>query len=100
MQLALQPDPRDAQCRLRAYWHGEIIDRACVDIRAPKHGANPPWRSLILAEDFDIASAIDQFEAWATPTFFGGEAMPALMPNYLSRQRANSSCEIEYFWQS
>jgi hypothetical protein len=35
-----------------------------------------------VADDFDFPAAIDQFECWAGQTFFGGEAMPALMPNY------------------
>ena len=61
--LAFKPDAADAWRRLRAYWQGEIIDRACVSIRAPKDGMTPPKRSLIVAEDFDLPAAIDKFEA-------------------------------------
>ena len=32
--LAFKPDAAEAQRRLRAYWQGEIIDRACVGVRA------------------------------------------------------------------
>ena len=80
--LAFKPDAAEAQRRLRAYWQGEIIDRACVGVRAPKDGVDPPRRSLIVAEDFDLPGAVDEFEAWASQMFFGGESMPALMPNY------------------
>ena len=82
MQLAFKPEAADAQRRLRAYWQGEIVDRACVSIPASRDGGNPPRRSLIVAEDFDLSLAIDEFEEWASQMFFGGESMPALMPNY------------------
>jgi hypothetical protein len=82
LELAFKPDAADAQRRLRAYWQGDIVDRACVSVRAPKDGTTPARRSLIVAEDFDLPTAIDQYEAWAAQIFFGGEAMPALMPNY------------------
>lgn len=82
LQLACKSDAAEAQQRLRAYWQGEIVDRACVSVRAPKDGATPSRRSLIVAEDFDLPAAIDGYEAWASQMFFGGESMPALMPNY------------------
>lgn len=82
LQLDYKPDAAEAQRRLRAYWQGEIVDRACVSVRAPKDGAKPAWRSLIVAEDFDLPAAIDRYEQWASQMFFGGESMPALMPNY------------------
>ena len=88
LQLAFKPDADEAQLRMRAYWQGEIVDRACVSIRAPKDGVDIPRRSLIVAEDFDLPGAIDKFEAWASQMFFGGESMPALMPNYGSDQWA------------
>jgi 5-methyltetrahydrofolate--homocysteine methyltransferase len=80
--LALKPDAAAAQNRLRAYWQGEIVDRACAGVRAPKDGAHPPRRLLIVAEDFDLPAAVDRFEEWAAEMFFGGECLPALMPNY------------------
>lgn len=82
LQLVFKPDAAEAQQRLRAYWQGELVDRACASIRAPKDGVVPRRRSLIVADDFDFSAAIDLFEEWAAQTFFGGEAMPALMPNY------------------
>jgi hypothetical protein len=82
LELAFKPDAAEAQQRLRAFWEGEILDRACVSIRAPKDGASPGRRSLIVAEDFNLPGAVDRFEQWAAQMFFGGEAMPALMPNY------------------
>ncbi len=82
LELAYKPDAAEAQQRLRAFWQGEILDRACAGVRAPKDGASPVKGSLIVAEGFDLPGAIDQYEEWATEYFFGGEAMPALMPNY------------------
>lgn len=82
LPLAFKPDVAEAQDRLRAYWEGQIIDRACVSVRAPRQGMAPPRRSLIVAEDFDLPGAVQQFEQWAGQIFFGGETMPALMPNY------------------
>lgn len=82
LQLACKPDAADAQDRLCAYWQGEIVDRACVSIRAPRHGTSPARRSLIVAEDFDLPRAVDNFEQWASQILFGGESMPVLMPNY------------------
>lgn len=82
LTLACKPDAAEAQQRLRAYWRGEIVDRACVSVRAPKDGAAPAKRSLIVAEDFDLPRAVDGFATWAGQMFFGGESMPALMPNY------------------
>jgi len=88
LNLTYKPDAAEAQRRLRAYWQGDLIDRACASIRAPKDGVSPARRSLIVAEDFDLPKAVDQFEAWADQMFFGGEAMPALMPNYGPNQWA------------
>lgn len=88
LELAYKPDATETQMRLRAYWQGEIIDRACASVRAPKDGVCPAKRSLIVAEDFDLPKAVDQFEAWADRMFFGGETMPALMPNYGPNQWA------------
>ena len=80
--LCYKPDAAEAQHRLRAYWQGEIVDRACVSVRAPRDGVTLAKRSLIVAEDFDLPGAVDGFEAWAAQVYFGGESMPALMPNY------------------
>jgi 5-methyltetrahydrofolate--homocysteine methyltransferase len=82
LDLTFKPDAADAQQRLRAYWQGEIVDRACASVRAPRDGVHPDKRSLIVAEDFNFPQAIDRFEQWAEQIFFGGESMPALMPNY------------------
>lgn len=82
LELVYKPDAAEAQQRLRAYWQGDMIDRACVSVPAPKDGFHPAKRSLITAEDFDLPKAVEQFETWAEQMFFGGESMPALMPNF------------------
>ena len=82
LHLSLKPDAAEAQQRLRAYWQGEILDRACVSIRAPRDGADPPngrssWPRTSTCPPPSTASSNGPGEM-----FFGGEAMPALMPNY------------------
>jgi hypothetical protein len=81
LPLAFKPDARDAQDRLRAYWNGEIVDRACVSVVAPKDGATPVKHGWTVT-DFDLVGAIDSFEQWAEQMFFGGESMPSFLPNY------------------
>ena len=82
LDLRYKPDAAEAQSRLRAYWQGEIVDRPCVAVRAPKANTAVPYRSLVCRADFDFARTVEEFEHWAGSTFFGGESMPALMPNY------------------
>jgi len=80
LHLAYKPDAAEAQQRMRAYWAGEMIDRPCVAIDAPRTGMTPPNRSLIAPGDFDFERAVAEFEEWASCMFFGGESFPALAP--------------------
>jgi hypothetical protein len=82
LQLSFKPDAAEAQTRLCAYWRGEIVDRPCVAIRTPKANVAAPYRSLVCRGDFDFARTIAEFEQWAAGMFFGGESMPALIPNW------------------
>jgi len=82
LSLSYKPDAAEAQARMRAYWQGELVDRPCVSIRAPKAGRTPPPRSLITRSDGDARQAVADFEEWASSIFFGGESMPSLMPNW------------------
>jgi hypothetical protein len=62
LELALKPDAAEARERLRAYSQGELVDRPCASLRAPKDGARVPRRSLIVAED--ARRALDEVDAW------------------------------------
>ena len=73
LNLAFKQDAAEAQRRMRAYWAGEMIDRPCISIQAPRDGA-PVSRSLITAPDFDYSKAMTEFEEWAEGMFFGGES--------------------------
>lgn len=82
LKLAYKPDAAEAQQRMRAYWAGEMIDRPCVSVRAPRTGMVQPKLSLIASPDNEFESAIANYEEWASCTFFGGESMPYLHPWY------------------
>lgn len=82
LDLVYKPDAAESQRRMRAYWAGDMIDRPCLLVRTPEAGKTPPPFSLITAPDFDFPRAIAEFEEWASCMFFGGESMPAFMPNY------------------
>ncbi len=82
LDLAYKEDAAEAQQRMRAYWQGQMIDRPCIAVQAPRSGMTRPPRSLITAPEFDFPRAIAEFEEWASRTFFGGESMPYLHPWY------------------
>jgi 5-methyltetrahydrofolate--homocysteine methyltransferase len=82
LKLQYKPDAAEAQDRMRAFWAGEMIDRPCVSIKAPKAGKTQPSLPQIIAPDFDFEAGVGRFEEWASCTFFGGEAFPSLWPTY------------------
>lgn len=82
MKLAFKPDADEARQRMRAFWAGEVLDRAPALIQTAKTGRTPRRRSTITAPDFDFQHDLNVFEEWAADTFFGGEWMPQYMPNY------------------
>lgn len=74
-----------AKKRLEAFWQGEIIDRCCISLRAPRDGAS--------TASFDPlpASSADRLSWWTDTervmarerfrmehTYFAGEAVPAM----------------------
>lgn len=72
-----------ARERFRAFWEGEIIDRCCVAVQAPRRGSRyvapePPTsaealRRWWLDPEDNLARMVSEFEH----TFYGGEAYPA-----------------------
>jgi hypothetical protein len=82
LDLAYKHDAAKAQQRMRAYWAGEMIDRPCISIRAPRSGMIQPNLSPVASSDHKFERAIADFEEWASCTFFGGESMPNLHPWY------------------
>lgn len=80
MELAFKPDWEETKQRYLAWWKGELLDRCCVAVTAPK--ANPPAGDppVYTGErgkhwfDFEWWAA---YQDWAMArTFYGGEALP------------------------
>ncbi len=80
MELAFKPDWEETKQRYLAWWKGELLDRCCVAVTAPKAnppaGDPPPYTGERGKHWFD-------FEWWAAwqdwamaRTFYGGEALP------------------------
>ena len=93
MELETKPDWQEAQQRVDAWWEGEIIDRACVQVRAPKAGVSEAeWTALssrgrtiedpdeLFAWFIDPEQVIPRLERTVETTFWGGEAFPLVFP--------------------
>ena len=64
--------------RFRAFWEGEIIDRVCLAVKAPRE-EQVPLPQAESDEQFltDPDFAIDRYNAEMSNTYYGGEAFPA-----------------------
>ena len=93
MELETKPDWKAARERMDAWWQGEIIDRACVQVRAPRAGVSEEeWTALetrgggtedpdeLLAWFTDPEQVIPRLERIVETTFWGGEAFPLIFP--------------------
>jgi 5-methyltetrahydrofolate--homocysteine methyltransferase len=83
--LQLKEDIAEAKERMKAWWDHEILDRPVI---AYTHG-NPKIAHLVHDDHWfpaknpdRFAEYIDQWEKAAPCTFFGGEKIPGLWPNY------------------
>lgn len=83
MKFSYKPDFENAQRHWEAFWEGEIIDRPCARVVAPKDGIaahpHPPYLHHP-KDDFD--SYLRSYELYASSTYFGGDAIPFFMPNF------------------
>jgi hypothetical protein len=79
--MKYKPDWQDAQRRLTALWHHEVIDRPCIAVTAPngRPVAPPPAptapRQKWLDPDWVLADLIARLES----TWWGGEAIPSYL---------------------
>ena len=90
-----------ARKRLEAFWQGEIIDRCCVGVLAPRktsklprfpHLTHGPWlggldklegnQEEIEKWWIDPEQNYDRMRLWFENTYFGGEAVPATYINW------------------
>ena len=93
------PDWESAQKRMEALLHGEMIDRPCIHVTAPKTpgtGVSPP-RGLHDPRETDLGDLLDRFEASMSGTLYLGEAFPMVSlsfgPDTFS---AYFGCDLEY----
>lgn len=83
MALVYKPDLDEAKRRWSAFWAGEMIDRPCTRVIAPKAGTTPPPLPPGLHHpDDDLESCVRAFDNWAASVCFGGDAVPFFMPNF------------------
>lgn len=92
--LAFKEDWPQAVERLMAWWQGEIIDRACVQVTCPKPGAGPVTNDRLW---LDADAQLDQAEQRFGSRLFLGEAFPVWWPNIGPETLAGYlGCEIEF----
>jgi 5-methyltetrahydrofolate--homocysteine methyltransferase len=91
MRVECKEDWEEAQQRIDAFWNGEIIDRAVVQVMAPRMGIH---RGEIEALQHPVGVPADGLLGWFTApdqvvprlealvesVFWGGEAMPHVLP--------------------
>jgi hypothetical protein len=97
-----KPDWERAKNRLEAFWNGEIIDRCCVAVFAPRRTSKMPpfpelqwgpWLGGLEAFADDDQESITKWWTdpeqnyrrmitWFENTYFGGEAIPATYVNW------------------
>jgi hypothetical protein len=77
-------DWEQAQARLLAWWQCEVIDRACIQVYAPRAGVQPSPPPVPTSEearwtdiDYVVAAQGERMRC----TYFGGEAFPLFNPD-------------------
>jgi hypothetical protein len=80
--MKYKADWSDAQKRLTALWHGEMIDRPCISVKAhqPVDNASPvPTPKNEEARWLDPDYLIPHFQNHLENTWWGGEAVPSVL---------------------
>ena len=93
MGLVTKPDWQAAQERIDAWWQGEIIDRAVIQVKAPREGVSQDeWDALatrgggiedpdeLFAWYTDPEQVIPRLNRIVDATYWGGEAFPVIFP--------------------
>ena len=91
MELLTKEDWQQARQRMDAWWEGEIVDRAVVQVTAPRTGVTreeierlsspidvPP--AELDAWFTDVERVIPRLERRVEATYWGGEAFPLVFP--------------------
>ena len=82
MELSLKPDLSSALERIEAYWHHEDMGRPCIAVRAPQPNARPvPAPASLEQKWLDVDYRVRSALVSTANTYWGGEAIPMVMPN-------------------
>jgi hypothetical protein len=90
MELIYKDDWQPAEERMQAWWHGEILDRAVVQVTAPRaDSALPPGPTQVPEDDLlawftDPQRVVRRLERAVQNTYWGGEAFPVVYPVSIS----------------
>ncbi len=82
--MELKPDAEQVYERLTAWWNGEMLDRVCIEITAPKKGHKPktiPQPGSIEECWTNIDYALEKKVAELEATAFIGDALPTIRPD-------------------
>ena len=78
-----KPDFESARLHWEAFWQGEMIDRPCTRVLAPKDGVSLlPHPAGLVHPDDDLSATIRAYDDWASCIYFGGDAVPFYVPNF------------------
>lgn len=80
----LYDDWEGAQARLMAWWECEVLDRACVQVTAPRDGVTRreiPAPATVAEQWTDLDYVVESQGERIRCTYYGGEAFPLFNPN-------------------
>ncbi len=90
MRVAYKEDWEEAERRMDAWCHGQVIDRVAMRVTAPREGLPDPTTLLrppqnLTSEEVvkwytDENQVIPRLERYVANTFWGGEAFPVIFP--------------------
>lgn len=81
--MKYKPDFEQMIPRMQAWWNGELVDRACMDVSAPngKEMRDPPEPSSLEEQWTNQDMILDKAEAEMKTTYYAGESFPFFRPN-------------------
>lgn len=83
MDLVYKEDWERARRRIDAWWQGEVLDRACIKVTAPRHPVKEepaPSPAELWSYWLDPGRVIPRLSAHLEATYWGGEAFPVMFP--------------------
>jgi len=82
--LSYKPDAEQALDRMEAWWHGAILDRATIQLTAPKENRRPlpsKHHASYCERWMDVEYQVACADINAANTYWAGDALPSYMPN-------------------